>query len=164
MIAGQEDDDVRLTVRTNLAMRVLMYCAVRRDGLVRSGDMARACNASTHHVAQVVNRLSALGVLHTLRGRAGGVRLARDPADITVGEVFARFEADLPLTECFDHANNTCPLTKGCRLRAALIRAVGAFYGALDEVTLDELVCGNADLEAIFSDHRCAPAQRAALA
>lgn len=132
-------------------MRVLMYCAVRRDQLVRSADMARACNASTHHVAQVVNQLAALGYLRTLRGRAGGVKLARDPANVTVGEVFVLFEADLPLTECFDEAGNTCPLRQGCRLRAALSDAVAAFYASLHKVTLQELVCGNTDLQMLFA-------------
>ena len=132
-----------------------MYCAVRRDQLVRSGDMARACNASTHHVAQVVNQLAALGFLHTLRGRAGGVKLARDPAGVTVGEVFVLFESELPLTECFDEAGNTCPLRDGCRLRAALSDAVTAFYSSLHEVTLQELVCDNVNLEALFSGPSC---------
>lgn len=139
-------------------MRVLMYCAIRRDQLVRSADMARACNASAHHVAQVVNQLSALGFLHTLRGRAGGVKLARDPVRVTVGEVFEQFEADLPLTECFDEAGNTCPLRAGCRLRGALADAVAAFYAALDKVTLQDLVCDNLDLETLFSAPRCAAA------
>ncbi|MDO5642406.1 MAG: Rrf2 family transcriptional regulator [Paracoccus sp. (in: a-proteobacteria)] len=146
---------MRLTVRTNLAMRVLMYCAVRRGQLVRSADMARACNASAHHVAQVVNQLAARGLLHTLRGRTGGVKLARDAATITAGEVFRMFEADLPLTECFDEAGNTCPLRGGCRLRAALMAAVAAFYASLDEVTLDALTCNNPVLSALFDGPAC---------
>ncbi len=147
---------MRLTVRTNLAMRVLMYCALHRNRLVRSADMARDCNASTHHVAQVVNQLAARGFLHTLRGRSGGVKLARDPATVTVGEVFALFEADVPLTECFDDSGNTCPLRAGCRLRDALLAAVAAFYASLDTVTLHELVCDNVDLEAVFATPACA--------
>ncbi|MFV0334657.1 MAG: RrF2 family transcriptional regulator [Tropicimonas sp.] len=147
---------LRLTVRTNLAMRILMFCAVRRGDLVRSADMAEACNASTHHVAQVVNQLSALGYLHTLRGRTGGVKLARDPATVTVGEVFLHFESGVPLTECFDEAGNTCPLRVGCRLRNALSMAVEAFYEALQTVTLQELVCDNLRLETLFAGHACA--------
>ena len=147
---------VRLTVRTNLAMWVLMYCAVRRGELVRSVDMAEACNASVHHIAQVVNQLSVLGYLHTLRGRTGGVRLARNPAKVTVGEVFLHFESNVPLTECFDDKGNTCPLRQGCRLRHALQEAVNAFYGALQAVTLQELVCDKLRLETLFAGHACA--------
>ena len=148
---------VRLTMRTNLAMRVLMYCAVHRDELVRSGEVASACNASVHHVAQVVNQLATMGFLRTLRGRAGGMKLARQPETITVGEVFVLFESGLPLTECFDDAGNTCPLTVGCRLRDALIAAQRAFYQALDQVTLEQLICDNASLHSAFSSPNCLP-------
>lgn len=150
-----EDPFLRLTVRTDLAMRILMYCAVHRDHLIRSAHMAAACNSSIHHVAQVVNHLAGLGYLQTLRGRAGGVRLARDPALITVGEVFVQFEAGVPLTECFDDAGNTCPLRDGCRLRGALVNAVGAFYRSLDDVTLEDLVCDNVDLKAFMPPSPC---------
>lgn len=148
-------------MRTNLAMRVLMYCAVNRDELTRSGDVAIACNASAHHVAQVVNQLATMGYLRTLRGRAGGVKLARHPDTITVGEVFSRFEAELPLTECFDDAGNTCPLVGCCRLRTALIEAQRAFYHALHQVTLEELICGNTGLQDAFAAPNCQPRKTA---
>ncbi|NHF73731.1 RrF2 family transcriptional regulator [Paracoccus xiamenensis] len=148
---------MRLTMRTNLAMRILMYCAVHPEDLVRSGDVARACNASAHHVAQVVNQLATMGFLHTLRGRAGGMKLARKPETVTVGEVFGLFEAGLPLTECFDDAGNTCPLTAGCRLREALVAAQRAFYCALDKVTLQELICDNPALHNAFASPSCLP-------
>lgn len=141
-------------------MRVLMYCAAHPKELVRSADMAHACNASTHHVAQVVNQLSALGFLKTLRGRSGGVKLARDPAHLTVGEVFLQFEADLPLTECFDEQGNTCPLRACCRLREAVSNAVAAFYASLECVTLQELVCDNFELQALFATPRCVAGER----
>ena len=148
---------MRLTMRTNLAMRVLMYCAAHPNDLVRSGDVASACNASAHHVAQVVNQLATMGYLRTLRGRSGGMKLARKPAGITVGEVFVHFESALPLTECFDDGGNTCPLTAGCRLRDALIEAQRAFYRALDDVTLEQLVCDNHRLHHAFSAPSCHP-------
>ena len=148
---------MRLTMRTNLAMRVLMYCAVHPNELVRAGEVASACNASVHHIAQVVNRLATMRYLCTLRGRSGGMKLARKPSEITVGEVFADFESDLPLTECFDDGGNTCPLTAGCRLRGALIEAQRAFYRALDDVTLEQLVCDNHRLHHAFSAPSCHP-------
>jgi Rrf2 family nitric oxide-sensitive transcriptional repressor len=75
-------------------------------------------------------------------------------ATISVGEVFRKLEENVPVAECFADVDNTCPLTEACRLRHALTEAVEAFYARLDEVTLDELVCGNDALLTIF----CAPA------
>ena len=137
---------MRLTTRTNLAMRVLMFCAVNPGRIVRKHEIAEACNASENHLAQVVNTLGQLGFVETLRGRAGGMHLARPTDDIHVGEVFRAFETGVPFAECFDAEHNTCPLASCCRLRQALAAALEAFYGALDGLTLTELVKGNTQL------------------
>lgn len=138
---------MRLTIRTNLAMRTLMFCAVN-DGLtVRKHDIAAACNASENHLAQVVNTLAQEGFIETQRGRSGGLRLARAMEEISVGEVLRTFEATLPFAECFDPSANTCPLSEACLFRGALAAAVEAFYTALDKWTLADLVSDNAALE-----------------
>jgi len=141
---------VRLTTRTNLAIRALMYCAVHRDETVRSAEIAEACNSSANHLAQVVNTLHAHGFVNATRGRLGGVRLARPARAINIGEVFRLFEADVPFTECFALETNTCPLVSACRLRSAIRRALDAFYREMDLVTLEDLVKGNYQLEEVF--------------
>jgi Rrf2 family nitric oxide-sensitive transcriptional repressor len=145
---------MRITKRTNIAIRLLMFCAVNPDRLVTKTEIAERCNISESHLAQIVNRLGQLGFLRTQRGRTGGVTLGRPMATISVGEVFRKLEENVPVAECFADVDNTCPLTEACRLRHALTEAVEAFYARLDEVTLDELVCGNDALLTIF----CAPA------
>lgn len=140
---------MRLTMRTNLAMRVLMFCAVNTGTTVRKHDIAASCNASENHLAQVIHLLAQKGYLRTVRGRGGGVRLGRPPEAIRVGEVFRAFEADLPFAECFAEGN-TCPLAGVCQLRCVLTEALGAFYGTLDKVTLQELVAGNNPLGALL--------------
>ena len=142
---------MRLTTRTNLAIRALMYCAVNDDGLSRSAEIAEASNSSANHLAQVVHLLNAHGFLHATRGRMGGVKLARAARAINIGEVFRIFEADVPFTECFALETNTCPLVRACRLRNAIRRALDAFYREMDLVTLEDLVKANYLLEEIFS-------------
>lgn len=137
---------MRLTTRTNLAARILMFCAVNDGQLVRSSDIARRCNASSNHVARVVQQLQAEGYLETLRGRTGGLRLARSAERISIGAVFRIFETDIPFAECFDEVRNTCPLAATCRLKSYVIRALEAFYHELDMVTLEDLVRGNCGL------------------
>lgn len=142
---------MRLTMRTNLAMRTLMFCGVNKDRIVHRGDIARACNASETHIGQVVNLLSHKGYLKTTRGRRGGIELGQPADTINVGTVIRAFEADLPFAECFQGAENLCPLTNACRLRKALISALGAFYGALDGLTLQDLIADNSPLEGLLS-------------
>lgn len=159
---------MRLTTRTNLAMRVLMFCAVNPDRIVRKHEIAEACNASENHLAQVVNTLGQLGFVETLRGRAGGMHLARPTDRIQVGEVFRAFETGVPFAECFDAEHNTCPLSGCCRLQQALAAALEAFYVALDGLTLDELVAGNTQLEHLLAladrtaPQGCVPSRSAA--
>ncbi len=137
---------MRLTIRTNLAARTLMFCAVNDAELVRTSDIAERCNASINHVARVVQLLQAEGYIETLRGRTGGIRLAKPADRISIGTVFRIFETDIPFAECFDETRNTCPLSSTCRLRSYVVRALEAFYHELDMVTLEDLVRGNCGL------------------
>jgi Rrf2 family transcriptional regulator, nitric oxide-sensitive transcriptional repressor len=142
---------MRLTVKTNIAMRTLMCCAVNPNGALRKSDIAIACNASENHLAQVISTMSAEGLLKTLRGRHGGVSLGRPPEEINVGEVFRLLEKSVPFIECFDSRRNTCPIAACCRLKIALDKALQAFYASLDDLTLADLVDGNCQLESLLT-------------
>ena len=147
---------MRVTKRTNIAIRVLMHCAANTGRLVTKSEIAKRCNASENHLAQVINQLAQLGYLHTQRGRNGGLELSRPAEQIRIGDVFRALEAPVPLAECFADVDNTCPLTDACRLRIALTDAASAFYATLDPITLDALVCDNAPLMDILApEQRC---------
>lgn len=137
---------MRLTTRTNLAMRTLMFCAVNDGRVVRKHEVAEACNASENHLAQVIHLLAQKGFLRTVRGRAGGLTLGRPMDSIRVGDVFRTFESSLPFTECFEGGENSCPLVSCCRLKCVLAEAVEAFYGTLDKYSLRDMVEGNGAL------------------
>ncbi|WP_417678404.1 RrF2 family transcriptional regulator [Pseudodonghicola sp.] len=146
---------MRITKRTNIAIRLLMYCAAHPERLVTKSEIAQVCNVSENHLAQVINQLSQLGYLNTHRGRNGGMSLARPAEIVRIGEVFRLMEGSLPLAECFADAENTCPLISACRLRLALMDAAQAFYASLDEVTLDALICDNLDLVKLLQPVGC---------
>ncbi|SSC64377.1 RrF2 family transcriptional regulator [Ciceribacter selenitireducens] len=140
---------MRLTTRTNLAIRTLMFCAVNAHITVRKSDIAAACNASENHLGQVIRVLGQHDFIDATRGRHGGLQLMRAPSEINIGAVFRVFEADLPFAECFS-ITNTCPLVEVCWLRNAIRDAVEAFYASLDKVRLSDLVEGNAGLAALL--------------
>ncbi|WP_299842043.1 Rrf2 family transcriptional regulator [uncultured Roseovarius sp.] len=146
---------MRITKRTNIAIRVLMFCGTNQERLVTKSEIAERCNTSESHLAQVINQLAQLGYLDTQRGRNGGIRLGRKMSQIVIGDVFRTIESSTPLAECFADVDNTCPLTDACRLRPAIADAAEAFYARLDQLTLDELVCDNAPLMALLSPIKC---------
>ena len=142
---------MRVTKRTNIAMRVLMFCAANNDRLVTKAEIARVCNASENHLAQIINHLAQLGYLHTQRGRNGGMMLGRPASDIVIGDIFRALEAPVPLAECFADVDNTCPLTDACRLKEAIAAALDAFYSHMETITLDTLICDNHALETMLA-------------
>ena len=147
---------MRITKRTNIAIRLLMYCAVNTGRLVTKAEIARCCNVSENHLAQVTNQLSQLKYLHTQRGRNGGMELGMPADQISIGKVFRQVEGTVPESECFGDRDGSCPLVSACRLRVTLAEASNAFYAHLDDVTLDVLVRKNKDLEVILSPVSCA--------
>ncbi len=88
---------MRITKRTNIAVRLLMYCALNEGRLVTKSEIAQRCNISENHLAQVVNQLSQLGFLKTQRGRNGGLNLSRSADEICIGDVFRQVEGGLPM-------------------------------------------------------------------
>ncbi|MBR9842952.1 MAG: Rrf2 family transcriptional regulator [Rhodobacteraceae bacterium] len=151
---------MRITKRTNIAIRVLMFCAANRERLVTKAEIARVCKSSENHLAQVINQLGQMEIIHTHRGRNGGIELALEPEAIEIGHIFRTMEAPVPLAECFADADNSCPLVEACLLRVALQDAAEAFYDSLDGVTLNALVCNNTALIDILSPAGCCGRER----
>lgn len=132
---------MRLTRHTDYALRALIYLGIHaQESPARIADISRRMGMSEDHLAKVVARLAQLGYVETLRGRDGGVRLAKGPALILVGEVVRATEDNLNLVECFDPATNQCPIAPACALAPALDVALQAFFAVLDRYTLADLV------------------------
>jgi Rrf2 family nitric oxide-sensitive transcriptional repressor len=131
---------MRLTSYTNYSMRILMYCALHRGELVTIADIARDFDISRAHLLKAARRLGQLGYLQTMRGRSGGVQLAMEPPEISVGEVVRALETSDDFVECFNLETNSCRLAGTCRLTGMLRRALEAFYRELDGKTLADLV------------------------
>jgi Rrf2 family transcriptional regulator, nitric oxide-sensitive transcriptional repressor len=132
--------DVKLNRSTDMALRIAMLVAASRTRTTVD-ELADRLDLPPSHVAKVVQRLQHLGVLVTIRGRAGGAVLAPNAGAVTVGQVVRAFEGSSEVVACEQPA---CPLVAGCRLRGELRRAQAAFLAVLDEVRLDDLVSADA--------------------
>lgn len=145
---------MRLTNFTDYTLRVLIYLGAHReeDSLATIGDIASAYGISENHLMKVVHHLAKQGYVETVRGKGGGVRLARAPAEINVGAVIRDAEEDLALVECFQPGNHNCPISPVCTLRGVLADAMGAFFEVLDGQTLADLMQPRAKMVRIFRD------------
>jgi Rrf2 family transcriptional regulator, nitric oxide-sensitive transcriptional repressor len=135
---------MRLTSFSDYALRVLMYAAARGDQRITIDETAKLYGISRAHLMKVVNQLTRSGYLKAVRGRAGGLTLAKRPDKIRIGEVLRATEPDFALVECFA-TGNQCVITPRCRLRGALNEALGAFLGTLDGYTLADLTLNPRD-------------------
>lgn len=130
---------MRLSLHSDYALRILM--ALAATGRQMSVDeIAGQYGISRNHLAKVAQHLQAAGYVTAQRGRGGGLRLARDPAEVVVGALVRRFENLDALVECMDAATSTCPVRGGCGLQGALSGALAAFLAHLDGHTLADLI------------------------
>lgn len=130
---------MRLTQYSNFTLRTLQLVALRAPGIVTVEDVARAHRISKAHLVKVAAELSRRGYIEAIRGRHGGMRLARPADGITVGEIVRWTEAPLELVECFNPDTNTCPLLGACHLSRGLQRALRAFLSVLDDLTIADI-------------------------
>lgn len=135
---------MQLSLKADYSLRVLLYLGAHPGEVVSTGRISLVYGISKHHLVRVVQTLGEHGYVQLLPGRGGGVVLARDPADIKLGDVVRSSEPNLRLVECFDASTNTCPIAGSCLLKAHLNAALLAFLAELDRHTLAELLAGDA--------------------
>lgn len=131
---------MQLTRYSDYSLRVLIYLAVRPDHLATIEEIAQAYGISRAHLMKVVHQMGRAGFLETVRGRGGGFQLAREPEDITVGDVIRYTEDKMVLAECFDPETSHCRIESVCGLRGVFEEALDAFLKTLDRYTLADLV------------------------
>jgi Rrf2 family nitric oxide-sensitive transcriptional repressor len=131
---------MRLTTFTDYCLRVLMHVGARPDDLVNIDEIAAGYGISRNHLMKVVFRLGQLGYLETVRGKGGGMRLAKAPEQVNLGALVRQTEEDLALVECFPGGARGCRIAPVCVLRQALGEALDAFLGVLDGYTLADLL------------------------
>jgi Rrf2 family nitric oxide-sensitive transcriptional repressor len=141
---------VRLTVYTDYSLRMLMYLAVKADGLATIGEVAGAYGISKAHLTKVAHQLGLAGYVGTVRGKGGGLRLARPAGEIGLGDVVRRTEPDMALVPCFEPMHAPCAIVPACGLRGALFEAQQAFLAVLDRYSLDDLVQRRAELRTLL--------------
>lgn len=131
---------MRLTTFTDYTLRTLIHLANQHARLSTVAEIAHLHDMSQHHLTKVVHHLGLTGVIRTVRGRNGGIMLARPADEICVGQVVRDSEPDFYMADCFDIANSTCHLAGRCRVQKVLCKATDAFLATLDKVTLADLV------------------------
>ncbi|HEY6879337.1 MAG TPA: Rrf2 family transcriptional regulator [Polyangiales bacterium] len=145
---------MQLTLFSDYALRTLLYLGSHPEQIVPSSQISDAFGVSSDHMAKVTKWLAQQGYVTAQRGKSGGLKLARDPSSIRVGQLVCETEPHMNLLECFDREANRCPLTPACKLKRALAEARSAFVAALDAYTLADLLSNRAQLVQLLAVRR----------
>lgn len=141
---------MRLTRQTNYAIRILMYCAANEGKLSRIPEIASAYGLSELFLFKILQPLVENKLVETVRGRNGGVRLARAADTITLFDAVRVTEDNFAMAECFETDSSDCPLVDSCALNEALRKALGAFFEVLSGYTIDDLVKSKPELRGLL--------------
>ncbi|MBB4571622.1 RrF2 family transcriptional regulator [Rhizobium leucaenae] len=154
---------MRLTVYSDYALRLMMYLGLRRDGLSTIDDVAAAYGISKAHLMKITHDLGRKGLIETVRGRQGGMRLAERASSIRVGDIVRACEPDFALVPCMEaEGGSGCAVLPACVLKRALATAAAAFLDVLDGYTLEDLVGPTVALRQLLGIETSEPLQNPA--
>ncbi len=147
---------MKLTRYTDYALRVMIHLGLHPEGLSSISEIARAYEISHNHLMKVVQDLGGAGYVETVRGRGGGIRLARAASDINLGALVRHTEGDFDLVDC-----EQCTIRRACTLKGVLGEATRAFIGVLDGYTVADLLQKPNQLRELLSISRKPSARHA---
>lgn len=128
---------MQLTQYTDYSLRVLIYLSQKKQGeLATITEIAGFYGISRNHLVKVVHNLATYGFIQTMRGKNGGMCLARPADEIGIGEVVRQTEPNFDIAECFNKENNSCVIAPVCALKAILGDARTSFIQTLDRYTI----------------------------
>jgi len=125
---------MQLTRHTDFSLRVLIYLSLNKnEELVTINEISEHFDILKNHLTKVVSHLSQKGFIETIRGKNGGLRLAKSPDKIKLGDVVASMEMNLDIVDC---SKTACPLNNNCELKSILNEAKLSFFKTLNKYSL----------------------------
>lgn len=138
---------MNLTRFTDYSLRILIFLAIQPEPrLSNIQEISALYRISNNHLMKAVHELGKLGLIQTVRGRNGGIRLAQAPEAINIGYVVRQTEENWHVVECFDEENGFCVISPLCRLKGVLQEALAAYLQVLDRYTLADLAANRRGL------------------
>lgn len=141
---------MHLTTFSDYSLRVLMYLALDRNRLATIPEISSAYGISQNHLMKVVHQLARRGVIESVRGKGGGLRLAHPPEAIRIGAIVRVAEGDAPIVECLSDKPGRCRIAPVCKLTRVLKGGFDALYEYLDRYTLADLMVNGEAIASIL--------------
>ncbi len=132
---------MRFSTRTRYGLRFLVYLASYPQGeLVQLKNLALQEDISAGYLEQIIRSLKPLKILKSVRGASGGYRLAKDPKNITLEDIFMHLEGEIAPVSCILKKKDVCERYDCCSTRAFWEDLDGHLRSFLREMTLEDYV------------------------
>ena len=132
---------MKISTKGRYALRMLLDLAEHEeDGFIALKDIAARQDISKTYLEQIVPDLNRTDLLQANRGFQGGYRLARDPQDITVGEVLRLTEGSLAPVSCLTRSPEECPRSPECMTLPVWKGLYETINRYLDGITLRDIM------------------------
>jgi Rrf2 family transcriptional regulator, nitric oxide-sensitive transcriptional repressor len=132
---------MRLNLKTDYALRIMLYAAKAVPRMITAKEVSEAYNITHSNANQIVNTLKRKGYVSVQRGRyGGGFTIDKSPAQILIGDFIKDIEPDLDLVQCFNIEKNTCPGIGSCKLTGLMYDGLNAFLNKMNEKSLADIL------------------------
>lgn len=121
---------------TDLGLRVLVFLSDKTDRPTALIDIADALQWNKNQLIKVERFMVKVGWITAVRGRTGGLLLAKAPSEYRLGDLVKTLEGVEHLVNCF---KPVCPFTGACGVKAAIDEAQQAFFDDLNRRTLADV-------------------------
>lgn len=120
---------------------VLMGAAARHCGGVRTSaaELAEETGIPVPTAQKLVSLLTRAGLLKSVRGQGGGIKLARPSAAISLADIIEAVEGPIAMTACIESGRHDCALEGTCTVQPHWGAVNSAVRGALGNVSLASL-------------------------
>ena len=132
---------MQLTSRTEYAVRAMLDLARLEGGQATAKEIAKRQDIPPKFLPQIMVDLSRAGLVQGTRGSGGGVRLAVDPAKVTLRRIVDAIEGPLALYACLEEGG-VCRRQGRCEVQHVWAWAQSRFLKALEDFTLFDLMAG----------------------
>ena len=131
---------MKVSTKGRYALRMLIDLAEHKEsGFVPLGEIAARQNISKQYLEQIVSLLNTSDLLKTNRGKQGGYMLAKQPSQITVGQILRITEGSLAPIACLEDEVNQCERLETCRTLSMWNGFYKVIVDYLDSVTIQNI-------------------------
>ena len=135
--------NVKISTKGRYALRVIIDLAMHsEEGFISLKEVAESQNISMKYLEMIVGILNRANFVTSLRGKSGGYKLSKKPAEYTVGAVLKLTEGSLAPISCLDNDASGCERAENCitlPLWKNLNKIVDDY---LESVTIQDLIDG----------------------